>query len=100
MEINTMTGVDKTTVGAFSTIATCVSPIAASVRPCPDAYRPAVIGRGGIDAVAGFRSQAGVGSNRVPAMWQDDLQLIDPKMHRFTHKFTTRQGPPTCSPPS
>lgn len=41
--------------------------------------------------------QGGVGSYDVQGPWRFELPMTDPMS---THKFTTRQGPPTCSPPA
>jgi hypothetical protein len=65
-----------------------------------------------VDRGMSTRSISGVGVYHVPAFWRlenkgvdrgcavaipAELDQQDP--HFSTHKFTTRQGPPTCSPP-
>ena len=109
MESSTLSGindqtVDRTAVGAISVIAPSVaSPIAAAIRLCLDA-RPDLVVRSRTAPAMDTRSQGGVGSYRVEGMWRlddrgDDLLDDDQNQKFSTHKFSTRQGPPTCSPP-
>ena len=43
---------------------------------------------------------SGGASYGVSQKWRNDLQQNDPQSIQGFHKFTTRQGPPTCSPPA
>lgn len=93
MESNTLSSVvDRTCVDVISDIA----PAAAS--PIATGTRLDMSGRFRTAPVMDSRSQGGVGSYRVEGMWRSDDRL-DHQDPKFTHKFSTRQGPPTCSPP-
>lgn len=90
MEIQLSTPGECSTRGAISTVA-----------PAP--LRPAR----GTSARTRLMSEAGV--YHVPAFWGlsikgdlgcDAVVFAKPDQQApFTHNFTTRQGPPTCSPP-
>ena len=96
MESSTLSGIndriiDRTAVGAISVIAPSVASI-----------REALTDRCRTAPAMDPRSQGGVGPYRVQGMWRLDDQgndQLDDDPKFFTHKFSTRQGPPTCSPP-
>jgi hypothetical protein len=94
MEINTLSSVDETTTSATSMI------VASLVSPTQVRFRTPI-----------RSSMPGVGAYRVPASWLAAQVVdpgcgdviatkLDPQDPQFsTHKFSTRQGPPSCSPP-
>ena len=100
MEINTLTSVDdKTTRASSMIVASLASPTQVRFRMPLRISMPI---RGSMPAV---------GADRVPASWfaaqvvdpgcGDVIAIkLDPQDPQFsTHKFSTRQRPPTCSPP-
>ena len=106
MEINTLSNVDDMTTSASSVIvASLDSPTQLRFRGPIRISTPMRI------SMPIGSSMPGVGGYRDPASWLAaqviDLDCgdviatkLDPQDPQFsTHMFSTRQGPPTCSPP-
>ena len=100
MESNTLSSVDKRTTSATSVI------VASLVSPTQVRFRmPLRI------SMPICSSMPAVGAYRVPASWFAAQAVdpdggvvitttLDPQDPQFsTHKFSTRQRPPICSPP-
>ncbi len=111
MEINMLSGHIDGTVDRTVAPASCLMAATGSTKPliAAPSSQPR---RDAVSSHAGPATDAhllrGVGTYRVPASWQLDAPVIgavrgpitdqqDPKFS--TRMFSTRQGPPTCSPP-